>query len=62
MKLRALVGISVFWLALSMLSDGLNTLVLPFVFAGLLPDQQQATALGLLTFTGIAAGMLIQPL
>ncbi len=62
MKLRALVGISVFWLALSMLSDGLNTLVLPFVFAGLVPDQQQATALGLLTFTGIAAGMLIQPL
>lgn len=62
MKLRALVGISVFWLALSMLSDGINTLILPFVFAGLLPEEQQATALGLLTFTGITAGMLVQPL
>jgi hypothetical protein len=30
-RLRLLLGISVFWLALSMLFDGINALVLPFL-------------------------------
>ena len=33
-RLRLLLGISVFWLALSVLSDGINTLVLPIQLNG----------------------------
>lgn len=59
---RLLLGISVFWLALSALFDGINTLVLP-VQLGALPSQNnQATFLGLITFVGLLAGALIQPI
>ena len=60
-RLRLLVGINIFWLALSALSDGLNTLVLP---ARLLQMQGEtpATTLGLLTFAGLLLAMLVQPL
>jgi MFS family permease len=57
---RLLLGISVFWLALSVLSDGINTLVLPLQL-GTLANQHQATVLGLLTFAGLLAGALVQP-
>jgi MFS family permease len=59
-RVRLLFGISVFWLALSMLFDGLNTLVLPVL---LLPiaDDSKGTTLGLLTFAGLLLGMLVQP-
>ncbi|MFT3895738.1 MAG: MFS transporter [Anaerolineales bacterium] len=61
-QLRLLTGISVFWLALSILFDGINTLVLPVQLSTLGDQQTQATRLGLLTFIGLLAGMLIQPI
>jgi len=57
---RLLFGISVFWLALSVLFDGVNTLVLPLQLSTL-AGRNQATLLGLLTFVGLFAGALIQP-
>src|SRR5512140_3543295 len=60
-QLRLLLGISVFWLALSMLTDGMNALVLPLQLGDLLGPRVEATALGLLTFAGLLAGALIQP-
>jgi MFS family permease len=60
-QLRLLTGISVFWLALSMLFDGINTLVLPLQLSELADEKTQATALGLFTFIGLLAGALIQP-
>jgi MFS family permease len=58
---RLLAGISVFWLALSALFDGVNTLVLPLQLSGLSEKSNQATLLGLLTFSGLLAGALVQP-
>ena len=60
-QFRLLLGISVFWLALSVLFDGINTLVLPVQIGALAGKQNQATTLGLLTFMGLLAGALIQP-
>ena len=59
---RLLFGISVFWLALSVLFDGVNTLVLPLPLGALASQNNQATLLGLLTFVGLLAGALIQPI
>src|SRR5215212_6077954 len=59
---RLLFGISVFWLALSVLSDGVNTLVLPLQLSRLASQNHQATLLGLLTFIGLLTGALIQPI
>lgn len=59
-RLQVLFGISVFWLALSLLFDGLTALVLPRYLLGQ-ADQSRATTLGLLTFVGLLAGMLVQP-
>src|SRR5688572_1592674 len=61
-QLRLLFGISVFWLALSVLFDGVNTLVLPIQIGSLARENNQATILGLLTFVGLLAGALIQPI
>jgi MFS family permease len=57
---RLLFGISIFWLALSALFDGVNTLVLPVQLSAR-SGSSQATLLGLLTFFGLLAGALIQP-
>lgn len=59
-RLRLLLGINVFWLALSALSDGLNALVLPARLLQLQGDAS-ATALGLITFAGLLLAMLVQP-
>lgn len=59
---RLLLGISVFWLALSALFDGVNTLVLPLQLGELAGQNNQATFLGLLTFVGLLVGALIQPI
>jgi MFS family permease len=59
--MRLLWGISFFWLALSMLLDGTNTLILPVQLEGLANENTRATTLGLLTFFGLMAGALIQP-
>jgi MFS family permease len=55
-----LIGISVLWLPLSMLFDGLNSLILPAYLLKLNIESNQASWLGLITFTGLIAGMLIQ--
>lgn len=61
-QIRLLFGISVFWLALSVLLDGVNTLVLPLQVGVLASQNNQATLLGLLTFVGLLAGALVQPI
>lgn len=58
---RLLFGVSIFWLALSTLFDGINTLVLPLQVGLLASQANQATILGLLTFVGLLAGALVQP-
>ena len=60
-QLRLLFGISIFWLALSVLFDGVNTLVLPLQISRLSGQENQATILGLLSFFGLLGGALIQP-
>jgi MFS family permease len=60
-QMRLLLGISVFWLALSMLFDGVNTLVLPQHLLGFTQSASRATTLGLLSFVGLLLGMLVQP-
>ncbi len=59
---RLLFGISIFWLALSVLFDGINTLVLPLQVSALASQSNQATLLGYLTFVGLLAGALVQPI
>jgi MFS family permease len=61
-RLRLLFGISIFWLGLSMLSDGITTLVLPSQLLSLTDDTSRATTLGLLTFAGLLVAMLVQPI
>ena len=61
-RLRLLLGISIFWLSLSMLFDGMNTLILPSRLSSLVGESSQATALGLLSFLGLLTGMVIQPI
>ena len=61
-QIRLLFGISVFWLALSVLFDGVNTLVLPLQVGTFVGQNKQATLLGLITFVGLLAGALIQPI
>lgn len=44
-----------------MLTDGVNTLVLPLQLSRLANQSNQATTLGLLTFVGLLSGALVQP-
>jgi MFS family permease len=60
-RARLLFGISVGWLALSMLFDGLNTLLLPAYLLGKADEATRSTTLGLMTFAGLLLGMLVQP-
>jgi MFS family permease len=60
-RFRVLIGISVFWLPLSLLFDGLTVLVLPAHLLGTTDGAQIATRQGLITFVGLLAAMLIQP-
>jgi hypothetical protein len=59
---RLLLGISIFWLALSVLLDGINTLVFPLQVSALARQNNQAILLGLLAFVGLSAGALVQPI
>ena len=61
-QIRLLIGISIFWLALSIVQDGVNTLVLPLRISQLASHATQATTLGLLTMIGLLAAALIQPI
>ena len=60
-RLRLLLGINIFWLALSFLFDGINTLVLPLQISQYSGSGGQATLLGLLTLVGLLLGALVQP-
>jgi MFS family permease len=59
--IRLLLGINLFWLVLSVLSDGLNSLLLPYYLLGFGDDASKATLLGMITFIGLVLGMLVQP-
>src|SRR5215210_3869333 len=61
-QIRLALGISIFWLSLSMLADGINTLILPLQLSTLIPQHSQATLMGLLTFVGLLAGAFFQPI
>lgn len=61
-RLRLLLGVNLFWLALSLLNEGLTSLVLPSLLLALVDGSLKATALGLLTFVGLVVGMLVQPI
>src|SRR5688572_30127726 len=61
-SIRLMLGISVMWLALSMLSDGLNTLLMPSYLLAWTAEETQATTLGFITFIGLMIGMLVQPI
>jgi MFS family permease len=61
-RLRMMIGISIFWLGLSILFDGLNTLVLPDQLLHFADDRHRATILGFLTFIGLGIGTVAQPL
>ena len=56
---RLAVGVSVMWVALAFLGDGLATLVLPAILAAT-PDA--ATTIGLISFAGLGAAVLVQPI
>ncbi len=56
-----LIGISLLWLGLSALGDGVTTLLLPLRLDGLSGARDAATTLGLLTFVGLGLATLIQP-
>ncbi|MGH2536687.1 MAG: hypothetical protein ACRDHL_04760 [Candidatus Promineifilaceae bacterium] len=56
-----LLGISLLWLPLSTLFDGLNALLLPHRLLEAVAEGRQATSLGLLTYGGLLAAMLTQP-
>src|SRR5664279_3133842 len=60
-RIGFMLSISLFWLVLSVLFDGINTLLLPERLLQSGGTQPQASTLGLLSFFGLAAGMLIQP-
>jgi len=60
-RLRFLLGINVFWLALSMLFDGLSSILLPAHLLGTLGEASVATTLGIITFAGLFIAMLVQP-
>lgn len=60
-RLQRLIGISAFWVGLSVLGDAFITLVVAQRVAALAPPAQLATAIGLVGFVGLLAGMLVQP-
>ena len=60
-RTKLLAGISVFWLALALLVDGLNSLLLPVQLLHVGEKLATATTLGLVTFGGILAAVIIQP-
>jgi MFS family permease len=55
-----LLGISLFWVALALLSDGLVTLVLPVQLEA--AGRTDPAVLGFVGFLGLLAGMLTQPI
>lgn len=61
-RLRCFIGITVFWLGLSVIGDGFTALVVPFRLAGLTDPAHAATLIGLVTFVGLFVGVVTQPI
>jgi MFS family permease len=61
-RTKLLIGMSVFWLGLALLMDGLNSIVLPIQLLHVGGTQPAATTLGLVTFAGLLASLVIQPM
>ncbi|MGE5603589.1 MAG: MFS transporter [Nitrososphaerales archaeon] len=61
-RTKLLVGMSVFWLGLALLMDGLNSVVLPIQLLHVGGARPAATTLGLVTFAGLLAALVIQPM
>lgn len=59
--LRLMTGISIYWVGLSALADGLTTLVLPYQVDAVVDGSRRATALGVVTFLGLMLAMFVQP-
>jgi Na+/melibiose symporter-like transporter len=55
------VKISIFGFALTALWGSLHTIILPIRLLGFVAPAEKNTALGMLTFTGLVLGMIIQP-
>ncbi|MFL5668837.1 MAG: MFS transporter [Chloroflexota bacterium] len=56
---RLAVGVSVLWVALAFLGDGLAALVLPAILA---TNPDAATSIGLISFVGLGLGVVVQPI
>lgn len=56
---RLAIGISVMWVPLAFLGDGLTTIVLPSVLSTASPG---ATSLGLISFAGLGLAVVVQPI
>src|SRR5215208_5830206 len=61
-RVRLLAGISIGWVALSVIGDVFPALVVPARMAETGSGTGLATMVGLVTFAGLLAGMLVQPL
>jgi MFS family permease len=59
MTSRLAIGVSVLWIPLAFLFDGVTVLLLPTRLAGM---TDPASAVGAISFVGIAAGLAVQPL
>ena len=60
-RLRTLLGISIFWVALSLLGDGFSALVVPARLATSADPAWIGSVIGGVTFVGLIVGMLTQP-
>src|SRR5437763_9780666 len=58
---RDLIGASVLWVGLSAVFDGAHLVVLPALVAATVEPSMKASALGLLSFAGLALAALAQP-
>ncbi len=56
---RLALGISIVWLPLAFLTDGITVLLLPVRLSG---SERAASAIGLISFAGLAAAVVAQPL
>jgi len=55
------VGISIYWVALSFMWQGLHPIILPMRVLDFVPQALQGTYLGALTFLGLVMAMILQP-
>jgi hypothetical protein len=60
-RFRLLFGVSIFWLVLSMLFDGVNSLALPRRLLDVTGPDRSAAVPALLSFAGLALAKLVQP-